>query len=84
LGLEEKFDFVLAFYMVHEIPDKKLFFQEIRTLLKPGGKILIVEPKFHVNKKAFNRMVEIIEESGLKTDQNTPRIIFSRSLLAEA
>jgi hypothetical protein len=29
-------------------------------------------------------MVEIIEESGLKTDQNTPRIIFSRSLLAEA
>jgi ubiquinone/menaquinone biosynthesis C-methylase UbiE len=83
IGLNEQVDLVLAFYMVHEVPDKKTFFEELRTIIRPGGKLLIVEPVFHVNKKAFKEMDDLLQNSGFKTGSTKPRIFFSRSLVAE-
>ena len=57
-GLSEEVDFILAFYVVHEVPDKDRLFREFRQILKPGGKLLIIEPNFHVSKKDFNTMLE--------------------------
>jgi ubiquinone/menaquinone biosynthesis C-methylase UbiE len=65
IGLQEKVDFVLAFYMVHEIPDKERLFAEIRAILKPNGQVLIVEPPFHVSKKAFEETLEKARSAGL-------------------
>ena len=68
IGLPEdvKADFVLAYYMVHETLDPKKFFKEIMSLLKNKGKVLIVEPKFHVSEKTFKRTEMDALEAGLK------------------
>jgi ubiquinone/menaquinone biosynthesis C-methylase UbiE len=66
IGLEAQADFILAYYMVHETPDQKHFFEEVRTMLKDGGKLLVVEPPFHVGKQAFAASVNLAVEAGLK------------------
>lgn len=67
IGVIEKVDFILAFYMVHEVPDKDNFFKELKLLLKEGGSVFIVEPKlFHVSKKAFEETIKIAESAGFK------------------
>ena len=78
LGVETPADFILAFWMVHEVPDPKLFFHQIRACLKSNGRILIAEPKFHVSSKRFQEIVVLAQESGLNFCE-TPSIKFSRS-----
>jgi ubiquinone/menaquinone biosynthesis C-methylase UbiE len=80
IGLAEKVDFILAFFMVHEVPDHDKLFAEVKTLLKPGGRMLIIEPNFHVSKKSFNSMMEIIHKYGL-TEIDRPRHFLCRSVL---
>ena len=78
-----KADFVLAFWMVHEAPDKKRFLGQIAALLKPKGKFLLVEPYLHVGKKAFDLTLEEANATGLILE-GTPRIALSRSALFAA
>lgn len=66
IGLNQTADFVLAFYMIHEVPDPKSCLKEMRGLLKTGGKLLIVEPKMHVSDKIFETMLKDAEEAGFK------------------
>ena len=42
-------DFILAFWMVHEVPDPETFFKEVVTILKPSEQMLYAEPSFHVS-----------------------------------
>jgi ubiquinone/menaquinone biosynthesis C-methylase UbiE len=79
-GIEKKVDFILTFWMVHEVPDQQKFIEELKSLLNPGGRILIVEPKIHVTKKSFNEMIARLEAAGLQVIA-TPDVAFSRSLL---
>ena len=67
VGLQIAADFILCFYMVHETPDIERFFSEIAALLKPDGKILVVEPNFHVTRESFDRMLKKTESTGLET-----------------
>src|SRR5208337_1170594 len=46
--LEGKVDFVLAFAMVHEVPDAQKFFSGVYDALKHGGRMLFAEPSGHV------------------------------------
>lgn len=80
VALDAQADFVLAFYMVHETPDTLHFLTEMRSMLKPGGRLLIVEPPIHVSKKRFNRMVALTEEAGL-TILDYPKKKGGRSVL---
>jgi len=57
LGPETKANFILAFYMVHETPDQVAFLEQVKELLRPGGKFLLVEPIFHVSKVQFENML---------------------------
>ena len=83
IGVSENVDFVLAFYMVHEVPDQKKFFEEIKSILKPNGKALIVEPKlFHVSKGAFKESIMKAKEIGLEPVEK-PRIFLSRAVILE-
>jgi ubiquinone/menaquinone biosynthesis C-methylase UbiE len=82
ISVTEKVDFILCFYVVHEVPDKKRLFDEFNNLLKTNGKILIIEPNFHVSKNAFNDMLGIMENSGLKIIER-PKSFMNRAVLAE-
>ena len=67
IGANEKVDFILAFYMVHEVPDQGSFLKELKSIMREDGTIFIVEPKlFHVSKKAFEKMLRLAESIGLK------------------
>ena len=73
LEKDVKADFVLAFYMVHETPDHKKFLAEIKSVLKPGGKFLIVEPVFHVSKKRFEQFTQTAIDLGYSLLDKPPK-----------
>ncbi len=80
IGLSEHVDFVLLFYMVHEVPNKEEFFNELGTILKPNGQVLIVEPPFHVSKSAFEQTVRKARNVGF-TDVKGPNVLFSKTVI---
>jgi ubiquinone/menaquinone biosynthesis C-methylase UbiE len=80
IGISEKVDFALAFYMVHEVPDSEAFLKETASVLKPKGKLLVVEPKMHVSAAAFEKTIEVARQAGLRFISE-PKIRFSRSKL---
>ena len=80
LGLNMQFDFVLAFWMVHEVPNHLAFFEEIKSLLKLSGKFLLGEPILHVNQAMFEKTVKTAESVGLVLKEK-PKISLSRSAL---
>lgn len=72
LGIQEKVDFILAFYMVHEVNDQSDFFDQLLSNLNPDGKILIVEPKFHVAAADFQKTLETAGAAGLQLCERPP------------
>ena len=80
IGISDMVNFALAFYMIHEVPDKRGFLSEIASHLKPDGRFLIVEPKFHVSKPDFDSTLKVAKSAGLK-QISEPKILFSRAAL---
>ncbi|MGD2120210.1 MAG: class I SAM-dependent methyltransferase [Gemmatimonadota bacterium] len=80
LGLDGPLDFALAFWMVHEVPDQRAFFSEVRSALKPSGGFLVAEPLLHVTAGRFRETVEVAREVGFEVGAE-PRIRFSRAVL---
>jgi ubiquinone/menaquinone biosynthesis C-methylase UbiE len=80
LHLDEKADFVLAFWMAHEVPDKPGFFEAVASILKPSAHFLLVEPKGHVTQAVFEKEVTQAKATGLIPVKNPPTAI-SRAAL---
>lgn len=80
LGLHPKADFILVFWMAHEVPDQRRFLTEVCGLLKSGGLLLLVEPILHVPKRSFLQTLGIAAEIGFSIREN-PRIRLSHSTL---
>ncbi len=80
LGIEERAEFILTFWMVHEVPDKQKFFDQLKTRLLDDGKILIAEPRMHVSMEELEKTVEIARSSGLICCE-TPAIRLCRTAL---
>lgn len=81
IGISERVDFALAFYMVHEVPDQKNLFKGIMSALKPNGKFLIVEPKYyHVSKRDFEKTVKDAMDIGFKPVEK-PRVFLGRTIV---
>lgn len=60
-------DFILAFFMVHEVSDKYSFLSQLKEILKVEGQLLLVEPKlFHVSRSEFERTTRTAESIGFK------------------
>ena len=82
LGVEDltgKVDLVLAFAMVHELPDAGRFFAEVRRALAPEGRVLLAEPSGHVSAAAFEATLAAARREGLR-DEPGPAV--RRSLTA--
>jgi len=75
-------DFILAFWMVHEVPAQQRLFQGLKQLLAPAGKILIAEPKMHVSAAGLNKSLDTAQSCGLRCIAR-PGIRFSRTALLE-
>ncbi|MCJ7735391.1 MAG: class I SAM-dependent methyltransferase, partial [Anaerolineales bacterium] len=75
-------DFVLAFWMVHEVHHRREFLEQIFQLLKDGGRLLIAEPYLHVSGKTFQEMTSDLQAIGFSIQENSG-IGFSRGILAQ-
>ena len=80
LGISETTDFVLMFWMAHEVPDRPKLFHEVRAIVKPGGKVLLVEPRLHVSAEMFDQTVSEASAAGF-TVRDRPTISFSRAVV---
>ena len=78
--LREEIDFVLASAVVHEISDVSDFFKEIYYIVRPSGKVLVLEPKGHVSQEDFEETISIARENGFETD-TSPEVKSSRAVL---
>lgn len=69
LGIDDlsgKVDFTLAYAMVHELPSSANFFSEISLASKLHAKLLLAEPRGHVNEAAFDAELREAAGAGLK------------------
>jgi ubiquinone/menaquinone biosynthesis C-methylase UbiE len=80
IGISESIDFCLAFWMVHEVPDRSRFLAEIAKRLNSQGLLLLVEPRFHVSARNFNETCQIAGNAGLIMMEH-PRIFLSNAVL---
>lgn len=82
IGISEEADFVLAFWMAHEVHDSRSFFEQIRGMLKTDGWLLIAEPYIHVSQSRFCEIQAEVKDAGFSI-VGSPRVGFSRTILAE-
>ncbi|HCY86997.1 MAG TPA: SAM-dependent methyltransferase, partial [Desulfobacteraceae bacterium] len=59
-------DFILAYYMVHETLDHEAFLSEVKTILAPDGRLLIVEPPIHVSSEKFREITRAALNAGFE------------------
>lgn len=82
IQLDTPLDFALAFYSAHEVPDLRRTLAEIHGLLRPGGRLLVVEPRGHVPAADFEATERLAEAVGLRV-QSRPHVRLSRAAVFE-
>jgi SAM-dependent methyltransferase len=80
IGVTEKVDFVLSFYVAHELPNQREFFEELKSILKPTGQALIVEPPFRVSMTAFEETIRKARDAGF-TPAEGPKVFLSKTAI---
>ncbi len=71
-------EFVAALHVVHEIPDPLgLLLRDMARLMKPHAKMLVVEPKFHVNEAEFLKSIDAAQSFGFTP--TTERVCATRA-----
>lgn len=76
LGLktwEKKVDLVAAIHVIHEVPDQSVFLSQVYNLLKPSSRLLVLEPKGHVDAEAFQATLDQARRIGFE-DLEAPRL----------
>lgn len=64
IGVTEPVDFILAIYVVHELPDRNKFFNEMKSIIRDKGKLFLMEPSFVVSGKEFRETLDIALKAG--------------------
>ena len=65
LRLQVNARFILAFFMVHEVPDPVRLLAQVAENLSENGRFMMVEPRLHVSVKNFQHTIAQAETSGL-------------------
>ena len=86
LGVEDlagEVDFAAALHVVHEVPETGRFFREIHQALRPGGRLLVMEPKGHVSEREFADMDRLARQAGFEPaeemDLARRRVVYVRA-----
>jgi len=83
LCVDQPVDFALAFFVVHETPDPPRFLDQVRAALKPGAQFLYAEPKWHVARRDFEKLLDYAQRSGFHLAAR-PQISISHAALLTA
>jgi ubiquinone/menaquinone biosynthesis C-methylase UbiE len=85
LGLQPwggKIDLVTAIHVIHEVPDAPAFLSQLHAVLKPAGRLLVLEPRGHVNAEAFQVTLARARQVGF-THLEAPRLRGEHTALLE-
>ncbi|MBN2498068.1 MAG: methyltransferase domain-containing protein [Deltaproteobacteria bacterium] len=66
--LEGRVDFAAALNVVHEVSDPVAFLVSTHAALKPGGKLLLVEPRGPVSAEDFEQTVGRVKRAGFELE----------------
>ncbi|MDA8423815.1 MAG: class I SAM-dependent methyltransferase [Nitrospiraceae bacterium] len=78
IGIKDPVDFVLLFWMAHEVKNIPRFFGQIYSVLKKGGNILYVEPRLHVPDRRFQEILGHARQAGFQIN-DAPQVRLSRA-----
>jgi len=78
--LHGRVDFALAFAMVHETPDPVRLLGELADSLAPGGRLLVAEPRGHVDEVMFGQTLGAAAAAGLQVGDR-PAVRWSHAAL---
>lgn len=79
ININEAVDFVLMFYVVHEVPNKENLFNEVLPLINKNGLIMIVEPSL-ISAKEFDETIGFIRKNGF-TEHSRLKIMLSKGIV---
>lgn len=82
IGIKEQVDFVLVFWMAHEVPDAGAMFGQIHSILKDGGKLFLCEPRLHTTLDRFDKILAEAVVSGFSVLEK-PSVVMSYAALLE-
>ena len=71
-GIHGSVDFVVAFAVVHEMPDAAVFFTEAAAAMKADARMLLAEPLGQVSDREFETELEMAKPAGLQTEARPP------------
>ena len=80
IGVSEKCDFALAFWMAHEAPDTPALLQEVYNILNFGGHFFIAEPRMHASQDEYEQMIQDALDTGF-TVLDKPTVRLSRAVV---
>jgi ubiquinone/menaquinone biosynthesis C-methylase UbiE len=80
LNYPGRVDVALGFCVIHEIPDAARLMQEVFSLLVPGGRFIIAEPKHEVPAGEFEETLAMAASAGLSR-VGTPFVLRTRTAL---
>lgn len=73
-------DFILLFWMVHEVSDIPKFFSQVASALAAGGRILYAEPRMHVSEDRFREIIAFARGAGL-VEEGSALVRISRAVV---
>ena len=77
-----KVDFILAAYVIHELPNRKEWLNTLYNSLKKGGLLLVIEPNVVVSRNDFIQTKELVLDTGFELIKK-PCVLFSKVILAK-
>ena len=75
---EGTFEVLVSLLVFSYVSDPERMLREVRGVLKPGGKVLLVEPRLHVTRDMFDRMLAAAAAAGFRV-LGTPKVSLSRA-----
>jgi ubiquinone/menaquinone biosynthesis C-methylase UbiE len=85
LGLQDwrgRVDLVAAIHVIHEVPDARAFLRQVFKVLKPSSRLLVLEPRGHVSREAFQTTLAHARERGFR-ELEAPQFRGERTALLE-
>ncbi len=78
----DRYDVILAMWMLHEVPDQKDFLVTLRKTLRANGRFLLVEPRLHVRERQWQDSLDLARTTGFAIC--TPRRLrYSRAAILQ-
>jgi len=66
--LSGQVDFCAVIHVAHEVSDQAAFFADLAQAQKPGGRLLMIEPKGHVTRSEFDLSIARAVDAGFRPE----------------